>query len=233
MTDLDRILATLSDAVDWPEPSEHLTTRVAARVESLRRPAIGFRRWAWIAVVALFLVVALIPGTRRAVANLFQEAGVRIGFIDEVPSDLGGDLHLGQLVTVEEAASRVGLDLRYPQVLGPPAETYIDTAGLVSMLWEGPVLLTQRAGGVAYAEKAIGSDTSVTGVDLDGGSALWVEGAEHSFTYLDARGDTIEETTRLAGNVLLWSRDDVDYRLELTTDLARALEIAESMTESR
>jgi hypothetical protein len=228
---LETVLATLSEVVDWPEPAEHLATRVVTRIESppSKRPRIATRHWAWIAVASLVLAVPVIPGTRQAVANLFQEAGVRIGFVEDLPADLGRDLELGERVTIEAAASRVEFDLRYPAVLGRPEETYVDEPGLVSMLWEGPVLLTQRAGGTTYAEKALASATAVMTVDLADGLAQWVEGAEHSFTYLDAEGNTIAETSRLAGNVLLWSADGVDYRLELSGDLGRALDLAESL----
>jgi hypothetical protein len=234
VSELERILATLPRSVDWPKPSEHMTTRVVARLEATKthRPA-WIRRWAWAVATLIVLVVALIPGARQAVANLFQEAGVRIGFVEELSSDLGGALELGEQVSIEVAESQVGFDLRFPAILETPEETYIDRAGLVSMLWEGPILLMQRDGGAAFAEKSIPSDSRVSLVELSGGTAVWVEGAEHSFSYLDTEGNTIRETTRLAGNVLLWSAEGVDYRLELSERLDTALEIAESLEETR
>lgn len=230
MNRLGRVLDGLSHSVDWPEPSEHLPTQVTARIDSERgHRAIGLGRWAWAAAAAALVLVALVPGARQAVADLFEEAGVRIGFVDEVSSDLGESLQLGEPVAPEEAEARADFELRYPGVLDPPKETYIRAAGTVSMLWDGPILLTQQPGGTTYAEKVIPTDTPVTGIEMDGGHALWIEGAGHSFTYLDAQGTRIDETTRLAANVLLWSADGVDYRLELTDDLTRALEIAESL----
>jgi hypothetical protein len=230
MSKLNQVLATLPNTVDWPEPPEHLPARVVARIEAEgNRGTFRLRQWVWAASVLMLLVVALIPGTRQAVADLFQEAGVRIGFVEEAPDGLGRDLELGDLVALAEAETRVDFELRYPEVLGPPEETYIDGAGLVSMMWEGPVLLIQRADGAFYGEKRLGSDTSVADVTVADEPGLWLEGAGHSFTYLDAEGNRIEETTRLAGNVLLWSADGVDHRLELTGNLSRALEIAESM----
>ena len=229
MNRLERTLAALPDAVDWPKPSEHLATRVVSRIESEMRPRdVRLRRWVWAAVGTLVILVALIPGTRQAVANLFQEAGVRIGFIQQTPSDLGRDLQLGDPVTLSEAASRVEFEVGYPELLGPPEETYFE-AGLVSMLWEGPILLTQRAISTSFGEKLIAPDTSVTDVQLAGGTALWIEGAEHSFTYLDEQGNRIEASARLAGNTLLWQRGGVDHRLELADGLDRAVAIAESM----
>jgi hypothetical protein len=235
MSSLERTLAALSDRVDWPEPSPHLVTRVAARIEPGEPSKPVSRRWVWaLAAGILIAVVGLVPSTRQAIAGLFQEAGVRIGFVEETPSALGRDLRLGEAVTVGEAASRVDFELKHPEALGPPEELYVDGFGIVSMLWDGPVLLMQRSvQAPLYAEKRVGPDTSVVEIELKGEPALWVEGAEHSFSYLDADANIIRETTRLAANVLLWSADGVDYRLELSEGLDEALEIAGSMRATR
>lgn len=226
MSRLETILNDLSHTVDWPESSEHLATRVTAHIESTRRPH-RLRRWA-IALVVLTLAIGLVPNTRQAVADLLHEAGVRIGFLEEVPADLADDLNLGDLSTLEEAAERSSFDLQTPAALGPANESYLDGEA-VSMVWEGPTLLTQQPGGEPYALKGVGPDTDATSVAIAGDPGLWIEGAEHTFTLLDQQGNPIEETTRLAANVLLWSSDGVDYRLELTGGLDRALEIATSL----
>lgn len=232
MSRLETILATLPQAVDWPEPSEHLVTRVGTRIRSRRRLTTP-PRWAVAAVVAVLIVVTgLAPGTRQAVADLLHEAGVRIGFVHRTPARVASDLDLGEPVSVEHASAEVGFMLQYPSILDPPQSAYLE-GGTVMLVWEGPILLTQRAGGEAYAEKGLGPATEATGVVVAGEPGLWIGGAEHSFTLLDAEGDLIEETTRLAANVLLWSADGIDYRLELTDGLERALAIAGSLERVR
>lgn len=231
MSRLETILAALPDSVDWPQPPEHLPTRVGARIRSdrLRRTP---PRWTVAAVVtALIVVIGVVPGTRQAVADLFYEAGVRIGFVDRSPTLLAADLDLGEPVPIENASSEVGFVLQYPSILDPPRGAHLE-AGSVTMVWEGPILFTQRAGGVAFAEKGLGPATEATLVVVAGEPGLWIEGAEHTFTLLDADGELIEETTRLAANVLLWSAEGIDYRLELTDGLERALEIAGSLEVS-
>lgn len=226
MSRLETILNDLPQTVDWPEPSEHLATRVTGHIESARQPR-RLRRWA-VAIAVLTLVIGLVPDTRQAVADLLHEAGVRIGFVDEVPTDLADDLNLGNPSTMEEAAEHASFDLPTPAALGPADGVYLD-GGAVTMVWEGPTLLTQQPGGEPYATKGVGPDTEATHVAVAGDPGLWIEGAEHTFTLLDLQGNPVEETTRLAANVLLWSSDGVDYRLELTGDLDRALEIATSL----
>jgi hypothetical protein len=58
---------------------------------------------------------------------------------------------------------------------------------------------------------------------------LWIEGAIHTFTLLDQAGNPIEETTRLAANVLLWEMNGVNHRLETTGDLQSSLAIVETL----
>lgn len=231
MSGLETTLATLGESVDWPEPSDHLANRVGARIRSGR--LLGTPpRWAVAAVVlaALALLVGLVPGPRQAVADLLHEAGVRIGFFEPGTSDMLSDLDLGERIGIEDAPRRAGFELRAPAVLGPPESAHLD-GGVVTLVWDGPILLTQRAGGGTYAQKGLGPETKATGVAVAGEPGLWIEGAEHTFTLLDADGDPVVETSRLAANVLLWNADGVDYRLELTGPLDRALEIAGSLEE--
>lgn len=182
------------------------------------------------AVAVLVLVIGLVPGTRRAVADLFREAGVKIGFIAETPSIDPGSLDLGDVIEMDDVVDRVGFEPLVPAELGPPDHVFLNTDLHVSMVWEDDVVvLTQTIANGDYAQKGVGPGTEITAVEIDGQHALWLEGAQHTFTLLDPGGVPIEETTRLAHNVLLWSDDGIDFRLELTDDLNRALEIAESL----
>lgn len=232
MNRLEMTLAVLPDSIDWPEPSEQLASRVRAHIESGETARSRTRRWAIASALALLvLVMGLLPGTRQALADLFHEAGVRIGFISETPTDLAADVDLGSPVTMEAAAEQVGFELRSPDILGLPDAVYVDD-GAVSMVWAGPVLLTQRSGSEPFARKGIGPGTSATAASISGQPGLWIEGAGHTFTLLDEEGNPVQETTRLAANALLWSSGNIDYRLELTDDLDRALEIATSLERS-
>jgi len=226
MSHLETILNDLSHTVDWPEPSEHLATRVAGHIDSAPRSH-RLRRWA-VAVAVLTVVIGLVPDTRQAVADLLHEAGVGIGFVEEIPTDLAEDLDLGEPSTMRKATERATFELQTPAALGPADKVYV-VGEAVSMVWEGATLLTQQPGGEPYALKGVGPDTDATHVAVAGDPGLWIEGTEHTFTLLDRQGNPVEETARLAANVLLWGSDGVDYRLELTGDLDLALEIATSL----
>ena len=52
---------------------------------------------------------------------------------------------------------------------------------------------------------------------------LWITGARHEIIYRDETGQIDAKTRRLVGNVLLWDRDGVTYRLEGAKTRAQAL----------
>ena len=62
-----------------------------------------------------------------------------------------------------------------------------------------------------------------------GDLGFWLEGAPHTVMFLDANGQIQEDSTRLAGNTLLWEEDGVSYRLEADLEMEEALKIARSM----
>ena len=105
------------------------------------------------------------------------------------------------------------------------------------MVWmKGEVvesLLSQRRADRDLATKTLGSDTNVEQVVVGDAAGLWIEGADHVFTLLDPTGVPRTETARLAANVLLWSVDGIDFRLELRDGLRDALEIATSLEPAR
>jgi hypothetical protein len=232
MTRLETVLESLPEAIAWPQPSEHMVSRVRAQIETgpMARP--HRLRWALAAILIAALVVGVLPDTRQAIADLFREAGVRIGFVEETPSIDPGSLVLGEEASLEEARDlAVDFELAVPTLLGDPDGVFIGEDQSVSMVWLGEaVVLTQLVSGPDYAQKGVGPRTEISPVTVDGESGLWMEGAPHSFTLLGPDGEPIDESTRLAHNVLLWSDDDqVWYRLETTEGLAQALAIAESM----
>ncbi|MGF1617951.1 MAG: hypothetical protein ACFCU2_09140 [Acidimicrobiia bacterium] len=245
---LETILASLGDSIDWPKPSPHLSTQVLARMESDQPTSAsrGFWRRRAIAAVAVLLVSLVFvfsPTARQAAADWLGAAGIRIGITSEQPPTTGADLDLGELIPLDEAGESVDFQLRIPggDDLGVPDAVYLADNGQLTMVWAGTpslpaagntgigLLLTQSPSGGQIAEKSIGPDTSVQRLSVEGQPALWVEGATHTFTLLDRDGNPIEETTRLAANVLLWEAYGVNHRLETTGDLQNSLAIVETL----
>ncbi len=252
MTEVSRLeskLSTLADSIEWPTPSPHLSTRVIARIESEPTTArhSGWRRLAiaMAAVVVVTGVMVFSPSTRQAVADLFGAAGIRIGLTPDPAPTVGADLDLGEPIQVDDIGQAVEFVIRIPagDDPGPADGVYLGDDGQITMVWAGnqtlpaagetdvALLLVQRK---AYdlgdfGEKAIGPETEVQGLRVEGQPALWIEGAPHTLTLLDSQGNPVEETTRLAANVLLWEANGVNHRLETTGDLQSALVIVETL----
>jgi len=246
----ESLLTSLGDSIDWPTPSPHLSTRVMARIESEQPTAASRGGWrrpaiAAVAVLVATLVFVFSPSARQAVADLLSAAGIRIGVTSEEAPMTGADLNLGELVQLDEVQDNVDVDLRIPggEDPGTPDAVYLSDSGQVTMVWAGTprlpaagdtgigLLLTQHAGngGQEVGEKSIGPETGVQRLTVEGQPALWIGGAAHTFTLLDADGNPIEETTRLAANVLLWEANGVNHRLETTGDLRSSLAIVETL----
>lgn len=242
MSRLEHLLGSMPESIEWPEPPPHMAARVRAQIEAQEKRSWSVR-WVWAtAMVAVVVAIALIPATRQAVADLIVEAGVRIGVTEETTTDLGVGLDLGEQVSAEHAANVAGFSISVPAELDSPSSVFLD-GDRVSMVWRGSgalpaaadsdvgVLLTQASSGGERAVKGLEPNTTLDFVTIDGRRATWIEGAPHEFTIISPEGGPIEETTRLAANVLLWTDDGVDYRLELTGDMEQAISIAESLVE--
>lgn len=216
MTDVVDALADLRSALAWPDDDADLTSRTLARLDGRRRAS----RWPYAAAVAVVAVGIGVP----AAAQLLDIGGVRIKLTGEVPEDIGRELLLGRLTELREDAAR-------PPSLGAPAAAFEGRPeGGYTEVWPGPVLLTRFPGSVdeQVIEKRAFAGATVTRVTVDGEPAYWVSGP-HGFLYLDDDGNVQEDTLRLSGNALIWTRDGVTYRLESDRALTDSIELAESM----
>ncbi len=244
---IEQLLTELADHIDWPQPPD-LDLRVRRR---LAHPHDRRRRIRWIPVTAVLVILVaslliLSPGARQAVADLLGVAGIEIRFLSEIGEPVGAELDLGEPVSMDDAAESIGFPLSSPESVGEPDDVYLSdriTGGVVTMVWEGEETLPAAGDtdvGLLYGQfdsdldgerfvKGLGPDTGVGPVVVAGSAGFWIEGAPHLIAYVDGSGRRVEETTRLAGNVLVWERVGVTHRIETTQGLPEALRIAESV----
>lgn len=257
--DFDVVLRNVGRQIDWPEPSTGFAQRVTSRITASEREKRSlFRRVAvaFGAIVPLFIaVLTLSPATREAVADFIGLGGVRIETVDpgeiETPRR-GRSLRLGSPTTLEHARPAVPFPVRVPSLadLGDPDEVYLDRdtppGGMVSLVYRDrtgfeaspetgiSVLVTQfsahlmRPGEVF--QKGLPAETVVERVDVDGVEAYWLSGAPHAFYYRTGDGVIGQERFRLVGEVLLWERDGVTFRIEANVSLDKVLAIARSLS---
>ena len=237
--------------VEFPE-TPALASRVTAaiaetpRVESRPRRLLPILATA--AALALAITLLASPAAREAVADWLGIGGVRITHEDpsESSTPIGNDLGLGDPVTLDEARSDAGFDLRFPAALGPPDETYLATAegfSQVNAVYGPPLdigvdepggderlLLTQFVGSPdgAYFKKLIEVEPGIAQVMVDGLPGLWLAD-HHEITYRGPDGTLHKDTSRLAGKTLLWEDNGITYRLESSLSKVAAVRVAEDL----
>jgi hypothetical protein len=240
---IEGALLDLADGIEWPTPVDFASR---LRLE----PLVG-RTWlprvAWMAgAIVVILSVVLIPSARQAVANLLEVAGIRIEFGETPDLPPPTILAPGDQVDMESASSAVDFPILTPSTLDPPTAVHLlqwELGTQVFLAWEasdrlpevgesgtGLLLAEFRADlDEAFFSKIVAGGTTVDQVDVDGVPAFWLSGAPHAFMFETGRRDLVEDGTRLTGNVLVWERDGITYRLESSLDLEENLAIAESL----
>jgi len=223
-----------------------LVPAVLARIESqpAARPRTQRRRWVLVVAVALLAMLAAtlaIPDARSALFRVLHIGGERIELVDELPEvapDPAGtslESALGQRVTLAHARQEAGFDLR--ELEASPDRVYLDARGTVWFLYGTPqsvrllVAQTPRLGidDDLILKKLAASGTSIEEVFVDGFPGIYLSGEPHLLLLLDELGNVVEESVRLAENVLVWEANGVAYRLEGNFTSHEALALAETL----
>jgi hypothetical protein len=205
--------------IDFPPPPD-LRSNVLARLERPRR-----RRWLVVSLAALAACGALlaIPQTRAAILRVFEIGGVRIERVETQPTGERSALVTGSRVTLAEAQRAVQFPLAEPTRYERVFLNRSIPGGMVSFVGDGFVLSEWQ--GEQIFQKSAGPDTRVQQLQVDFAPGVWITGAPHSLTYVDRNGVPHEQMRRLAGNVLIWHRSGVTYRLEGAKSLEEALKL--------
>jgi hypothetical protein len=231
VNDLDRALAQLRDAVEFP-PTPPVAARVAARIAARRRRR---RRVLLLApalpVLAAGIVAAASPAARDAFADLFGIRGATVRRVPTLPRLERTPLPLGQRVSIAKAERVAGFRILVPRQLGQPDAVYYSSfpaQGQVNLVYRarpglpripdlraGLVVGEFRSAGEPEDQGVIGKIVGPGGVErlrVAGRPALWVRG-RHGFVY---RRDALEQERFLLvrGNVLLIERLPLLIRIE-------------------
>jgi hypothetical protein len=227
VSELEQRLVELGRELEWPEtPAFVLELEPAARRAPLRPVAVALA----VALAVAAGVLALSPGARSAFLELFRLQGAVVSRVESLPPVVTVEPDWGEPVSRGEAERRVGFELLD---LGEPDAVYVRD-GIATLLYGDPerprLVLSQLRGGVydGFVKKAAGAGTNVEQVRVGGERGLFVSGDEH-YVMFRADGLIQDETTFLAGNVLLWNRGPLLLRLEADVARADAVELAESV----
>ena len=232
-------------------PARDLAPAVIAAlpVDPPRSIARSRRRLVAVVVTVATVVAAVVglPGPRAAVADWLGIRSIEIVRVNQLPQGLGSTLRLGVAVPVGAVAR--GHAVLVPSGLLPPSAAYVDepTVGAVSLVWAPMkllpeidttgigLLLTQFPGSVdrTLMQKQVDVRSSVETVTFAGAQGFWISGPRHSLYYVSSDGLMREDTSRLAGNTLLWSQNGTVFRLESSLDRDAAIALVSQLVPLR
>jgi hypothetical protein len=203
-----------------------LTSAVLARLERRRR-----RVWLVPALAAVAAVGALfaIPQTRAAILDFLRIGGEEIRRVETEPRAPARPPEPGERVTPAEAQGAVDFPLLVPDAA---FEAFIDETvpGMVNLRWDGLLLSQWRGEQLPLVQKQAGPRSRIVHLLVRGSPGAWITGARHEVVYRDERGEVVASTRRLAGNVLVWERGGVTYRLEGARTREQALAAARDLS---
>jgi hypothetical protein len=193
------------------------------------------------AALAALAATLAIPDARSALLRVLHIGGARIEFVEELPAvtpappELDLDLVLGRRVTLEQARRATGFDLR--ELDAAPDRVYLGSRGTVWFVYGTPQrvrLLVAQTPGFEVDEafilkKLVAAGTRVENVSVAGERGFLITGSPHVLLLVDQRGNVVEESARLARNVLVWEANGITYRLEGDFTSDEALALAESL----
>jgi hypothetical protein len=218
----------------------------------LWRP-LPIRRSLVLAIAALLLLVGAAIGLGLGLS------GLRLVPVSSLPPTAsttsppsgppGSGLGLGEQTTLDAARSAVQFTVRVPTAAGlsTPDAVYLGyppRGGRVELVYAvrpglpaaGPapvgLLITQFQGSTddGLVKKMFGGSTQVEFLTVEGARGYWITGQPHVLLYQEPGTGTVrEEPGRLVGNVLIWQRAGVVYRIESALSRDDVIRIAESM----
>jgi hypothetical protein len=243
VNELERALVALGRELAVPDEPD-LAPRVLSalgrpRPSTSRRLRLGLALA--VVVVAALLAALAIPDARSALLRFLHIGAARIEVVDELPTvapeppELDLETARGERVSLAQARRLAGFDLL--ELEKRPDRVYLGPRGTVWFLYGRPdavrLLVAQtprlRVDEPFILKKLAGAGASVETTRVRDNRAYFVSGEPHELILVDEHGIPVQETARLAQDVLLWEEDGRTYRLEGDLALGEALEIANSL----
>jgi hypothetical protein len=210
--------------------------------------------WSRVAVAGVAIVVTATavltfsPASREAIADWLGIRGVDIERRVTPPSNLGTNLKLGLRTSLADARRQIAFEVLLPprREFGPPDEVYVGTTpsgGSISLVYRsGPdlppaaptnvgLLLTEFRAQIdeGFINKIVVNGGQLDEVSINGEPGYWFAGEPHAVGFADDRGREFGDSSRLAGNTLIWERGPLTLRLESALSKAEAVRIARAL----
>jgi hypothetical protein len=122
-------------------------------------------------------------------------------------------------MTLDQARARVSFPVLSPESLGPLDRVTVSDGGrVVTLIYprapgRSSVRIDESGQGLAPFFTKFTDPQLAEEVDVDGYRGLWVR-RSHDVAYVDATGEILPETVRLAPATLVWQHNAVTLRME-------------------
>jgi len=222
-------------AASWFPPTPSLADDVRRRL-SETPDAVRSRRLPRRSVVVALALLAL-TGTAIAASWLDLVPGVRVQHVDQLPELGFATPPFGEETTLDEVRDTLPFQVVLPRSLDEPDTLLLDRdragAPVLTAVYGGPgsarLLITQWPATVILFDKLLDHYTRSEYVDVRGAPGIWIDGGDHAVFYLGRTAQEDRVGGYLTGNVLVWQRGRISYRLELGGTLEDALHLAGSL----
>jgi hypothetical protein len=229
MTELERALTSLGEAIDFP-PAPDLRPAVRERLE--RRRLVRPLAFALALVIVAFGIAMAVPPARSAILRFFHIGAVTIERVQTLPPARERPLAagLGPALPLDQAEARSGVRL---VLHAPRPDRFYARPGLLATLLEyrgTPVLLAEFQGDqLGITKKLAGPGTTVQPAPI-GSFGIWIAGGKHVLYWETSLGQISRIEPRLAGNVLIWIDGGRTFRLEGALHEEQMLGLARDIT---
>ena len=199
-------------------------------------------------------ILALIALAGVAAALGFRIPGLDIVFVDRIPNASGAtgpgvdraEVLVGSPVPMAEARDGDRPTVQLPAALPEPTTAWVLGSGderIVTVAWaakEGEptigdtdlaLVLTMAPGGLNrdFLQKSLGPGSTIELANVGEASGWWIGGAQHELFIVHPDGNVGPLESRLAGDVLVFTRDGTVYRLESALGRDATIAIAETL----
>jgi hypothetical protein len=250
--DLAATLTSIGRELELPATPD-VTEGVRARIAERERAPVALRPRLSLpsrrrTIVLVAAAILLLGGAAFAAKLVIDLGAVTIEVVPSRPSALPTDLETGRAfgrpVSLDAAEGAAGFAATVPAELGAPDHVWVGTADVgpptarIVLAWDPRIdlppieglpwgtVLMELHGNAAVLGKTVFADAgSIDTVPVDGRTAYWISG-EHTLTIAVPAGT---RDVRITGNVLIWQRGGLTYRMETTASLDRAIAIAGSV----
>jgi hypothetical protein len=239
VSDLERALTELGEHLDvgidgngananW---QDDLARRLAEPTPIHRRSRLHALVAAAAAIAVLAAGVVTVAPARSAVAGWLGIGAVEVSHGPPPWTSSPVSTTTRPPLDLDTAQRQLAFDITTPDGAGPPSRVAVDRGvpgGLLTLTYDDYTLVEIATDPSEPVISKFVDGGPIEQVAVHGHNGMWIPEA-HSIGYIDRAGDLRSGTLRRSGPVLVWTVDDVTFRVEGPPTLDQAMAVANTV----